>query len=154
MKNTASVLLLCVFSIACLAQSKDEMAIKKVINDETDAFIKLNYAKEITYYVHEPYAVQQYNHEDGSVVFNEGWDSINKGLKAYFKASPKPSFLKVERSNWKLKMMSPDWYWVRFDQIMTDINGKPGKSKEDRLMQRIGGQWKIASMVAMWDFKK
>ena len=154
MKNTVLMLLLGLISGACLAQSKDETAIKKVITDETDAFIKQNYEKEISYFVHETYTVQQYNNEDGTVSVGEGWEAINKGIKAYFKANPRPNFVNATRSNWKLKMMSPDWYWVRYDQVMTDVKGKAGKSKENRIMQRINGQWKIASLVALWDFKK
>ena len=154
MKNTLIILFFSLLSVGCLAQSNDEMAVKKVIIDETDAFIKVDSEKEMLCYAHEPYTTQQYNNDDGSVSISEGWDTISKGLKAYFKANSTPNFVNVERSNWKMKMLTPDWYWVYFDQIMTDVNGKAWKSKENRLMQRINSQWKIASMVALRDVKK
>jgi hypothetical protein len=37
---------------------------------------------------------------------------------------------------------------------MTDVKGKAVKSTENRIMQRINGQWKIAAMVALRDVKK
>jgi hypothetical protein len=110
MKNTSLILLLCLVSVVCLAQEKDEVAIKKAITDETDAFMKLNYEKEISYFAHEPYTTQQYNNDDGAVSISEGWDNISKGMTAYFKANPKQNFVSVKRSNWKMKMMAPDWY--------------------------------------------
>lgn len=154
MKTMLSTLLVGLLSVACLAQSNDETAIKKVITDETNAFTKLDLSKQMAYYAHEPYTTLQFNNSDGSVTRSDGWNAISNDMKAYYKANPKQTFVKVDRSNWKLKMMSPDWYWVRFDQVMTNVNHKAGKSIENRIMQRINGQWKIASMVALWDVKK
>ena len=154
MKTFLTALLLGLLSMPCPAQPNNETVIKQVIVDETNAFMNREFDRQMAFYAHEPYTTLQFNNTDGSVTKNEGWTAISSNMKAYYKANPKESFVKAERSNWKLKMMSPDWCWVRFDQVMTDVNRKAGKSTENRLMQRIGGQWKIASMVALWDVKK
>lgn len=154
MKTCLTTLLVGLLALPCLAQPNNETVIKRVIVDETNAFINREFDKQMAFYAHEPYTTLQFNKADGSVTKNEGWTAISSDMKAYYKANPKEHFAKVERSNWKLKMMSPDWCWVRFDQVMIDANQKAGKSTENRLMQRIGGQWKIASMVALWEVDK
>jgi len=154
MEKVRITLVLSLLSAICLAQSPDEKAIKKALADETNAFIKLDLPRQMSFYVHEPYINSQYNNADGSLSVSEGWNAIESGMKAYHKANPKQNFVKVQQANWKLKQMGPDWYWVHYDQTMTDAKGKAGKSKETRIMQRINGQWKIASMVALWDTKK
>lgn len=154
MKNLVTLLFFFVLSVTCLAQSKDEIAIKKVIIDETDAFTKLNFEGQMSAYVRDANTTQQYNNADGSISVNEGWENINKDMRAYFKENPKVNFTKVTHTNWKMNKMSTDWYSVRFDQTMTDTKGKVGKSKENRIMHKVNGQWKIASMIALWDLKK
>jgi hypothetical protein len=154
MKKTPIMLMLSLLSVASLAQTNDASAIKTAISDETKAFFNRQIDKVATYYVHDIYTSHQYNNPDGSVAVSNGWEAIHNGMKAYYKANPKMGLVNVERTNWILNPLSPGWYWVRFNQTMTDSNHKVWKSNETRLMKRINGQWKISSMIALFDVKK
>ena len=154
MQKVPVLLLLYVRSIACLAQTNDVTAIKTAISDETNTFFKRQIDKVATYYVHDTHTSHQYNNPDGSVSVSNGWEAIHNGMKAYYKANPTLELVNVERTNWILDPLAPGWYWVRFNQTMTDANRKVWKSNETRLMKRVDGQWKISSMIALFDFKK
>lgn len=154
MKKTPIIMLLCLLSAAALAQNNDEAAIKTVISDETNAFFNHQIDKVATYYLHDTHTSHQYNNPDGSVAVSNGWEAILNGMKAYYKANPKMELVNVKRANWILNQLTPNWYWVRFNQTMTDANHKVWKSNETRLMKRVNGQWKISSMIALFDLKK
>ena len=135
---------------------KEKAAIKQVIEDETESFFARNYNKWKSSYAQTDYAFQAWSNNDGTFDSNVGWEDINKQIGKYITDNPEPvsSHPKVERKNMLFKFYGDNVAYLTWDQFNSDQDMKNfHHSKEVRLMEKIGGQWKIVCVSAFWDYK-
>lgn len=135
---------------------KEKAAIKQVIEDETESFFARNYNKWKSSYAQTDYAFQAWSNNDGTFDSNVGWEDINKQIGRYISDNPEPvsSHPKVERKNMLFKFYGDNVAYLTWDQFNSDQDMKNfHHSKEVRLMEKIGGQWKIVCVSAFWDYK-
>lgn len=145
MKNT---LLFCVLSILFLAPifgqeklSKEEAAIKKVIEDETDYFYAADFENWSNCYVHSSMTAFSWmspSANKDSFGMLQGWEDISKNIKAYMEMNGKrdnPS----KKSEYQFRVTG-DMAFVTFNE-----DGNPMQS---RVLEKVKGQWKILRMEA------
>ena len=130
----------------------ENAAIKKVLIDETSAYLKQDLVG----------VLDAFAQDDNSIylsVGSKGYKEIIgfEGITKYFRVSGKSDWsaytdYKVERSNWNIKISGKN-AMVYFNQTMEfKMNGEPMEthSKEIRFMEKIKGDWKIV-MLAWFD---
>lgn len=135
------------FSFSTVAQSKDEKAIKALIERETNAFFEIDYNTWAASWVHAPYAFWSFADTTDVNSFS-GWDAIEKGFHAYFKTA-KPSNAEIDRTWLDIKIFGNGAY-ARFTQHVRD-NTNRAPQAEVRVLEKIKGQWKIVcvSVIAI-----
>ncbi len=154
MKYLFSLLFSMLFIIPLSAQKADEEAIKKVIIDETTAWANHDTVAHFAAIADNELTQGAYNNRNLSIGTYKGFASIQKNVRDAIKSNAKPFYLpNVERSNWLIKVLSPEWAWVNFSQKAKTIRGETYTSYETRLMHKEGGKWKINVVNAMWDYK-
>ncbi len=127
----------------------EKAAIKKVLTDETSAYLKQDLVAVLDAFVQDEKAIYL---SVGSQGYKEiiGFEDITK----YFRASSKSDWsaytdYKVEKSNWNINI-SGNNAMVYFNQTMHfKMNGEPmdTHSKEIRFMEKIKGDWKIVMLA-------
>jgi ketosteroid isomerase-like protein len=138
MKKTICLALACVLVLSAFAQ-KNEDAIKKVIADETTAYYG-NDAKGMLNQWHiVPQTTMFVLIDQDRVIEHKGASMTLDSVAAMMAGSPET--VNVERTNWTF-CMSGDCAYVTFDQ---SIAGQKTCSHETRFMEKINGDWKIAS---------
>jgi len=168
MKAMSLVLFAGLFCFACSKNAKEDnadqavnienekKAINATIEKETQSFFARDYEAWKSNYAQTDYAFQAWSNDDGTFDSNVGWADINKQIGRYITENPEPlsSHPKVERKNMMYKFYGDNVAYLTWDQFNSD---KPEKnfhhSKEVRLMEKIGGQWKIVCVSAFWDYK-
>jgi hypothetical protein len=139
---------LLVFTIATFGQKKnDTAAIKEVIERETKAFFEIDYKTWADSWAQTTYAFWSFADTTDVNSFS-GWEGINKGFTEYFK-STKPSNAVIDRTWIDIKIFGNGAY-ARFTQHVKD-NTKRKPQAEVRVLEKIGGKWKIVcvSVIAM-----
>ena len=140
--------LFCVFSILFLAPifgqeklSKEEAAIKKVIEDETAHFMARDYDKWANCFVQSPmtcYSWMSPSANKSGFVMMQGWEDISTKTKAYFAKHEKQENL-PKKTDYQFKV-SDEMAFVTFKE-----NANPMQS---RVLEKVNGQWKILRMEA------
>jgi hypothetical protein len=132
----------------------DDEAIKKVIIDESTAWANRDTTAYFAAYADNELTQGVYNNRNMSIGVYNGFAAIQKSVRDGIKANPnqvyKPT---IERSNWLIKVLSPEWAWVNFTQKTTTVRGQVNTSYETRLMKKEGGKWRINVVNAVWDYK-
>jgi hypothetical protein len=60
---------------------------------------------------------------------------------------------RVERRNMVIKFFSDKLAWLVWNQYNSDQDNKWFRhSKDQRIMEKVNGQWKIANVSAYWDY--
>ena len=132
----------------------DEEDIKKVIIDETTAWANHDTTAYFAAYADNELTQGAYNDPDLSFGVYSGFATLQKIIREDIKSNPSNRYSpKVERSNWLIKILSPEWAWVNFMQKMSNVRGQINTSYETRLMHKEGGKWHINVVNAMWDYK-
>ena len=154
MKNKIIIAaILSLFTISLFAQqkmaneqkmSKEEMAVKKVIENETMYYYQNNYDKWAECVVHDPMTYFTYvsPFSGGNGIWEaKGWEAVSKSVKDAMKDRP---VMKVEdlpvKKNYHFKI-NGDMAFVTFQQG----NGL----EETRVMEKKNGQWRILRMEAL-----
>jgi hypothetical protein len=133
---------------------KEKVAIKAVIEKETESFFGRDYEAWKSNYAQTDYAFQAWSNNDGTFDSNVGWDDINRQIGRYISDNPLKSHPTVERKNMKFKFYDKDVAYLTWDQFNSDGESKNfHHSKEVRLMEKINGEWKIVCVSAFWDYK-
>ncbi len=138
------------------ALQKEKDAILATIEQETEAFFARDYDSWKANYVQEDYVFQAWSNRDGTFDSSVGWESIDNTVGRYIHDNPEPvsSHPIVERKNIKFKFYGDDVAYLTWDQFNSDRENKLFfHSKEVRLLEKIGGEWKIVCVSAFWDFK-
>ena len=127
----------------------EKAAIKKVLTDETSAYLKQDLVRVLDVFVQDEKAIYL---SVGSQGYKEiiGFEDIMN----YFRASSKSDWsaytdYKVEKSNWNINI-SENNAMVYFNQTMEfKMNGEPMEthSKEIRFMEKMKGDWKIIMLA-------
>ena len=127
----------------------EKAAIKKVLTDETSAYLKQDLVAVLDAFVQDEKAIYL---SVGSKGYKEiiGFEDITK----YFRTSSKSDWsaytdYKVEKSNWNINI-SGNNAMVYFNQTMKfKMNGEPmdTHSKEIRFMEKKKGEWKIVMLA-------
>lgn len=127
----------------------EKAAIKKVLTDETSAYLKQDLVGVLDAFVQEEKAIY-------ISVGSQGYREIIgfKDITKYFRASTQSDWsaysdYKVEKSNWNINI-SGNNAMVYFNQTMHfKMNGEPmdTHSKEIRFMEKIKGDWKIVMLA-------
>ncbi len=162
----SAMLFAALFFMACGADYPNEKAeemlrmekdaILATIERETEAFFARDYDRWKSNYLQEDYAFQAWSNRDGTFDSSVGWDNIDNTVGKYIHDNPEPvsSHPIVERKNIKFKFYGNDVAYLTWDQFNSDRENKLFfHSKEVRLMEKIGDEWKIVCVSAFWDFK-
>lgn len=113
----------------------EKEAILDAIENETTAFFNRDYESWQQFFVQEDYAFQAWSNADGGFSASVGWPAIDKRIGDYIKTHP-----------------VPPGYLV-WDQYNSDQENKWFRhSKDQRIMEKVNGQWKIANVSAYWDY--
>lgn len=130
----------------------DDEAIKKVLLAETDHFFARNFEAWAATFVQVPSATQVWNNADGSYVYRHGWETISARIREFMKNNPKPDPTPLHRENFDIRHYG-NAAFVTFDKYMGDRQtAKP--IREVRVVERVGGQWKIVCVAAFIDHLK
>ena len=124
-------------------KTDDEMAIKKVIEAETQAYLDGDGKKLLNYWADKktnesasqsliPYLGQPY----------AKGESMEK-LQTVVLPNLKKQYIKIEREDFEIRI-NKDMAWATYTQKGIDPDGKVIKTdRETRILERIGGEWKI-----------
>jgi len=135
-------------------RTTDEDDIKATLIGETTAWANRDSIAFLNSYADESISQQAYNNRDGSYGVSNGFESVRNYIKQSIKSSPTKTYEpNVERSDWSIKILSPEWAWVNFKQKTTTIKNEIYTSYESRLMKKVADKWKIAVLNAIWDYK-
>ncbi len=135
----------------------EKEAILGVIENETAAFFNRDYESWQQYFVREDYAFQAWSNADGSFSASVGWPAIDQRIGEYIKSHSAPPgqsyYPRVERRNMVTKFFSGKLAYLTWDQYNSDQENKWFRvSREQRIMEKVSGQWKIANVSAFWDY--
>ena len=151
-------------------QQREQAAIMKVIEKETECFFQRDYNCWQSCFAQTDYAFQAWNNENGTFDAFTGWEAIKNQKKNYLTKNPlvenkdmgqeytakeaKSSHPKVIRKNIKTKFFSDKLAYLVWDQYNSDtFSQRFTWSKDSRLMEKITGEWKIVNVTSYWNFK-
>jgi hypothetical protein len=132
----------------------DEIAIKNAIIAQSTAWANRDSLGYINSFADETVTQTMHNYADGTYSIAKGKNAIQEKLRANLKATPYKTYEpNIERKDWLIKILSPEWAWVNFTQKTTNIKGEIFTSYDTRLMKKVGGNWKLSALNALWDYK-
>ena len=146
-----TVILLSLFIIIgyqiSLADEKDEVAIKKVVEDETKFAYENDYEGIASTWVHEPYTVWTVagNYQHREVL---GWDSIGTMFKNWMSGTNEPFTDEIVNRNFSYRIYG-NGAWVTYEQYMKsrmDKNPDLIPSRQFRVLEKTDDGWKIVFM--------
>ena len=130
--------------------SEEEEAIKKVIIDESTAWAERDTTAYFAAWADNELTQGAYNNRNMSIGTYSGLEAVKKTVREGMKNSPAKVYQpNIERKNWLIKRLSPEWAWVNFSQKTTTVRGIINTSYETRLMHKEGGKWKINVVNAL-----
>jgi ketosteroid isomerase-like protein len=143
-------LLLATCTLCLQAQSPDEIAIKKLIHDETLAFSKGDLDAFMACYANKPYThFSAMTGAPGAAVLiaADGWETIRAAFKPYFESAEgkamSANFVQPNRSDWMIEVRG-NTAWAKYNQ-----SAASGKSLELRVLEKIDGQWKMVMKTTL-----
>ncbi len=135
-------------------RASEEEAIKNTIIGQTTAFTNRDSIGYVNSFSNDAITQTVYNYADGTYGVFKGITTVQEKISVSLKANPNKIYeSKVERIDWLFKSLSPEWSWVNYTQKMSNVKGEIFTSYESRLMNKIGGRWKIVIINALWDYK-
>jgi DinB superfamily len=135
-------------------RASEEEAIKNTIIGQTTAFTNRDSIGYVNSFSNDAITQTVYNYADGTYGVFKGMTAVQEKISASLQANPDKIYeSKVERTGWLIKPLSPEWSWVNYTQKMSNVKGEIFTSYESRLMNKIGGKWKIVIINALWDYK-
>lgn len=139
MKNLLLTILLISFATALTAQSADELAIQKVCEAETRAWLEKDANTFNNCWQIRPYSRILVTTEDGQSI-SIGADQL-KAATAENMAGGSGTFA---NSNYQIHV-DGNSAWATYDEVKTDAAGAH-PSYEMRLLEKVNGAWKIVGM--------
>ncbi len=135
------------------AQNRDEEAIKKVITTEFDAYVQRDFKTWADSYVDAPtttFMVTDAN-TSGSLFAMSDFQKISKGMKVMFDSGSKSTMSLANRDGWLIGVKG-DMAFAIYNEEFLLANGTKIKGKTQKVMEKVNGQWKIATTSAICDF--
>lgn len=124
------------------AGADDERAIVRTLNAETAAFFRRDYDAWARQWVHAPSVSKTYmNFADATFSETVGWRAIDRFGRAYIAEHPAPDPLPALLDRVTVRVYGTG-AWVTFQQR----DPLRGLKRETRLMEKVGGRWRIAGM--------
>ena len=133
-------------ALGAQAQTDSEL-IRAVISDETDAFYARDKARWSSAWVHKSYVSLTASLHGGNFLLLDGWEKIEKQFAGYFSRQRKGEPVQIQHDNFSLHQ-NGNMAFVTYDQTLSDNRGRTA-SRESRVLERINGQWKLVSVVAI-----
>jgi predicted ester cyclase len=132
----------------------EDEAIKQVIIGESTAWAKRDTTAYFDAFAKNEITQGAWNNRNLSYGVYSGFETLQKSVRNDVKSNPTPSYgTNMERTNWLIKLLSPEWAWVNYTQKTTTVRGIVNTSYETRLMHKEDGKWKINVVNALWDYK-
>ncbi|MGM9509096.1 hypothetical protein ACS5NO_15280 [Larkinella sp. GY13] len=136
-------------SLGIFAQKTDEETIKKACIAQHEAWTKRDVPALLAINAPVPYSSRYWATESGWIGAVNGSDQIAKTYKEVISKSPQPMNVTSVQSNWQFKPLGENFYWATYDQVSTAADGTVHSGKEARLLEKIGGQWKMVSVITL-----
>ncbi|CAH1001841.1 hypothetical protein LEM8419_02749 [Neolewinella maritima] len=122
--------------------ASEKAAILQTLNEETIAAFSRDYRGWQDKWVQKDYVSKIYmNFVDSSMTETRGWDDVKQFVVDYFAEHPAPDPLPEPLTDIEVRLYG-DGAWVSYEQD----DPARGRKLEERLLERIDGQWKIAGM--------
>ncbi|NIJ53824.1 hypothetical protein [Dyadobacter arcticus] len=139
-------------------EKAETAAIMKVIDNETKCFFDGNYECWASNWVHEKYAMQEWNNDAGSYDAAIGWDKINQQGKSYiekyYKNGKNVVHPQFKRETPQVKFFGENAAYLIWKQYNTDQENKFFLISQDtRIMEKQADGWKIVNVTSLWDSK-
>ena len=148
MKNLSKITLALCLSLLlsnAFAQSKDEKAIKAVIEKETAAWFARDAKAMESYWAKVPQTTQCVSLLGDVVMFNTA--ESTKGKDPFAGVGHEPQKATVTRTDWNIRMVGNGTYVTYTEKDETA--GVTSHFYESRFMEKIDGQWKIVAVNAV-----
>jgi nitrogen fixation protein FixH len=152
MKNVLIFLVVC-FTNLVFAQNADEMAIKTVIEKETQSFNDRDAATMIACHANQPYALMLVT-ENGNVHYSTNEKNNQpEGLQGLISSLGAPNGDSFKNMNYNIRVNGTAAF-AYFDQVATSKAGKTQHFHEVRYLEKFGNDWKIIYVGAVQDEPK
>lgn len=140
-------------------EAVETAAIMQVIEKETSCFFAGNYECWAQNWSHEPYAMQAWNNDDGSMDAAIGWEKINAQgkdwIEKYYKNGKEVIHPVVKKEKPQVKFFNDRTAYLIWKQYNADKENKYYKlSQETRIMEKTADGWKIVNVSAFWNSNK
>lgn len=124
-------------------------AIKKVLREETQAYMDADIAKWTAKHSHDENETAIWNNGDGTYGGFIGWAAMAVWATEDFSKRGKYTD-KLAYDNYKFTIQG-NMAFVAYDQAATTADGKVTKSREHRVLVRKDGQWKIQACLIFFN---
>lgn len=135
------IFLLSFYAASLTGQSVEEAAIRKVIEEAGNGAYTNDYNKWAGHWSNQDIHFHYVNDQNDYLF--EDWPSLSAQMQENMKAGPSKELPFVERTNFQYRI-DKNLAWVHFDQ--KDDNRR---TKEQRVLAKENGQWKIINMTAV-----
>jgi Domain of unknown function (DUF4440) len=138
----------------------EEEAIKKLINDEREAWVERDFNKWAEGWVKAPYITWTVTNggEPGDVLTYRGWDSLSAYMSATLAKYP-PAFTTAMRKSvvtcdqWNIQIRGNLAYVVYNQHAENAEKQTKSDSTETRVLEKVNGVWKLTLQSTLVDFK-
>lgn len=127
--------------------SSQEAVIKAMLVQETKDSYALKFDEIGKAFIQSPQTFRAWNDRTGYDA-QMGWQTIEASNKKDFGAKPRE--INPENENFTFRFYGDDACLVTYDQYLYGKEQKP--SKEIRMLEKVDSKWKIAALVALWDY--
>lgn len=148
MKNLSKTILALCLSLLlsnAFAQSKDEMAIKNIIEKETDAWFARDAVKMESYWAKVPQTTQCVSLLGDVVIFNTA--ESTKGKDPFVMVGTVPQKATVTRTAWNFRIVGNGAYVTYIEK--DEAGDMTSHFYESRFMEKMDGAWKIVAVNAV-----
>ena len=147
-----SIIISCCFGMPLAnAQTPDEEALKKLVREETESYMKRDTAAWKALFVQDEGTTRLYT--GNGVYYNEvGWKKFSQIDLKWMKENPKPSkYTNIKHSNFIIKQSGNLASMVYEQQLSTpNIDTLPGNyTREFRTLVKENDRWKISSITTI-----
>lgn len=127
------------------AQETEKEAIRKVVMQETESYLGVDYTTWAGTWLQAPYAYWSFSDKDGSQ-FISTWETIDQTFQSYFQ-DQKPTKAKISYT-WQDIRVYTNGAYVRF-QEKSDDGRRVEITDQIRVLEKRDGRWKIICMIAV-----
>lgn len=145
MKIFFQIVCISIFIVSASQAQNDKEAIKAVIEQETAAFMNVDYKTWSSLWMKVPYAYWSYSDSTGTS-FVEGWENLNKTYVDYFKNS-KPSKGEITNEWIEIRIYENGAYAHFVQKLKDEID--LDETSQVRILEKKDGKWKVVFVGAI-----